>query len=190
MDYILLEPDEIVETNRWFRNSVMSNSIESRKVTRHFAGGDSSGGIEYTLNCQYGKFMVMFPDKERWNERIPNLFSLNPKGSDYTSDVEINIPVGLNRSVGGCFVKNTDEILICNRGVFTSYKSSIRKEISLQHFKDSIIHVQDGDRESDIIMIANLTESDFIDQLALFTKELKKLKFKIKVEIQNNNPHY
>jgi len=190
MDYILFEPDEIIETNRWFRSSVISNSIDNRRVTRHFAGGDSSAGFEYTLNCKNGKFMVMFPDKELWNERIPNLFSLNPKGSDYTSDVEINIPLGLDRSVGGCYVKSGDAILICNRGKFTSYKSSIQKEISLNHFKDSIIHVQDGDRESDVIMIANLTNPDFIDQLALFTKELKKLKFKIKVEIQNNRPQY
>jgi hypothetical protein len=130
----------------------------------------------------------MIPDD--WGERIPLLFTLNPKLSNFTSDVEINIPLGLNRSVGGCFVKEGEEILICNRGKFTSFKSSIPYKVSLEFFKDSLISVDDAGKDANVIQISELNSSSLVDEIAIFIKELKKLKFKIKIDSQNKGLPY
>ena len=121
----------------------------------------------------------MIPDND-WGGRIPLLFTLNPKTSSFTSDVEINMPLGLNRSVGGCFVKDNGALLICNRGRFTSFKSSIPKQTSLEFFKDSIIAVEDYDKSSEMIFIANLQSKDLVEQIASFVNQVKCLKGGIK----------
>jgi hypothetical protein len=131
----------------------------------------------------------MIPDKER-NERVLLLFTVNPSTTNLSSDVEINLPLGLDRTVSGCFVKNGKNLLICNRGRFTSFKSSIPPKIKLDYFKDSIISVDDFDQQSEVIYIANLCSPELIEEITAFVKKVKHLKFKVKLDYQNKVKPY
>ena len=115
---------------------------------------------------------------------------MNPSTTNLSSDVEINLPLGLDRTVSGCFVKNGKNLLICNRGRFTSFKSSIPPKIKLDYFKDSIISVDDFDQQSEVIYIANLCSPKRIEEIIAFVKKVKHLKFKVKLDYQNKVKPY
>jgi len=131
----------------------------------------------------------MIPDKER-NEQVLLLFTVNPSTTNLSPDVEINLPLGLNRSASCCFVKDGKNLLICSRGRFTSFKSSIPPKITLDYFKDSIIAVEDFDQHFEVIYIANLSSTKLIEEIIAFVKKAKHLKFKVKLESQNKVKPY
>lgn len=189
MKNVITDPAKIEEAVSHIKSQVIKLAVKNKKTEKHFPGGLSTSGFEYKVPCSLGFLYVMLPDKY-WNERIPLLFTLNPKSSNFTSDVEINMPLGLDRSVGGCFIEDGNDILICNRGRFTSFKSSIPINTSLTFFKDKVISVNDGGKDAEVIYIANLKSTECIDQIAAFVKKLKALKFRTKLDDQNNSLPY
>ncbi|HPT71564.1 MAG TPA: hypothetical protein PLE74_04725 [Candidatus Cloacimonadota bacterium] len=175
MKTVLIEPQDIRRAINEFKDQITKGAVSTKRKETHFPGGAHTVGTEYTLTCSLGKLFVMIPDRD-WGERIPLLFTLNPKTSNFTSDAEINIPLGLNRRVGGCIVEEDSAKFICNRGRFTSFKSSIPKQASLEFFKNSIISVVDGDKDANLICIADLSSPNLVEEIASFVNELKVLK--------------
>lgn len=189
MKTILTEPQDIRSAVNQFKDQIIKSSTSNKKTQKNFSEGASTIGIEYSIPCQQDILYVMIPDKE-WKERVRLLFTLNPRTTNFTSDVEINLPLGLDRSISGCFVKDGDDMLICNRGRFTSFKSTISMKITLKYFKDSVIAVDDFDKQSEVIYIANLSSLTLIEEIIAFVKKVKQLKFKIKLDFQNKGMPY
>ena len=186
MKEILIEPQRIRDAINQFRNIITKSAIETKRAPRTFRGGGYTVGVEYTLESSLGKFLVLLPDEDRWSEGVvPHLFNLKPKGNNYTTDVELNIPMGLDRSVGGCYIIDDKNLFIGNRGIFTVINSRVKKQVVMKCFEDLVVRVQDYDKESEIIEIASLSDDDCIEKLAKFTHRIKKLKFKIKIENQD-----
>jgi hypothetical protein len=183
MKTIIIDPQENRRVANLLKSQLERISVGKRERDVDFPGGSYSKCAEYLLPCSEGKLYAMIPGD--WGERIPLLFTLNPKIANFTSDVEINIPLGLNRSVGGCFVNDSEEILICNRGRFTSFKSSIPYKVSLEFFKEQLISVNDAGKDANVIYITNLSSPSLVDEISIFVKRLKKLKFRIKIDSQN-----
>lgn len=179
MKEIIIEPREVREAANQFRELIRKAAKSYIKKEMSFPGGGSSNGTEYTIEGTFGKLLVNIPDKP-WNERLPHLFVLNPKTKIYTSDLEINVYLGLNRFVSGCYVKFDEEISICHRGRFTIYKSPISKRKAFEYFEKRVITIEDGEKISEVIEIAKLSSPNLINQLAQFVKEVLLFKEHIK----------
>ena len=189
MKTILTELRDIRSAVNQFKDRIIKSATSEKKTEKNFSGGASTIGIEYSIPCQKDTLYVMIPDKER-NEKVPLLFTVNPSITSLSSDVEINLSLGLDRSVSGCFVKDGKNLLICNRGRFTSFKSTISRKITLKYFKDSIITVDDFNEQSEVIYIANLSSPTVIGEIIAFVKKVKRLKFIIKLDSQNKVKPY
>ena len=186
MKTILTESQSIRDAVNQLKNQIITLAVSNKRSGKNFPGGVSTKGNEYSIPCSLGSLFVMIPDND-WNERIPLFFTLNPKTSDFITDIEIYLPLCLDRSVGWCLVMDNTEILICNRGRFTSFKSAIPYKTSLTFFRDSVISVDDSGKDAGVISIANLKSPDCIEQIALFVKKIKVLKRRIKIEAQNKS---
>ena len=82
-----------------------------------FPGGSYSDCIEYAINCDEGLLYSMLPEAD-WKERVPFLFSLDPQVKNFTSDVEINLPLVLNRSVTGCLIRDGISVPVLTTATF------------------------------------------------------------------------
>jgi hypothetical protein len=189
MKTILTEPKDIRNAIDQFKDQIIKFATSQKKTEKNFQEGASIIGVEYCIPCHADTLYVMIPDKER-NEKVPLSFTVNPSIASLASDVEINLPIGLNRSVSGCFVKDGKNLLICTRGRLTSFKSSIPTKITLNYFKDSIIAVEDFDQQFEVIYIANLNSPKVIEEIIAFVKKVKHLKFKVKLDSQNKAKPY
>ena len=189
MKTILTEPKDTRSAVNQLKDRIIQFSTSQKKTEKNFHKGASIIGIEYSIPCHKDTLYMMIPDKER-NERVSLLFTVNPSITSLTSDVEIDLSLGLDRSVSGCFVKDGKNLLICNRGRFTSFKSTISMKITLDYFKDSIIAVKDFDQQSEVIYIANLSSPKLIEEIIAFVKKVKRLKFIIKLDSQNKVKPY
>ncbi|MEI6887642.1 MAG: hypothetical protein ACOYM0_05740 [Bacteroidales bacterium] len=189
MKTILTEPKDIRNAVNQFKDQIIKSATSQNKSKKNFHVGTSVLGIEYAIICHTDNLHVMIPDKER-DERALLLFTLNPSTTNLSSDVEITLPLALNRSISGCFVKDGKNLLVCNRGRFTSFKSVIPSKITLDYFKDSIIAVNDFDRQSEVICIANLCSPNLFEEIIAFVKKVKHLKFKVKLDSQNKAKPY
>ena len=177
MKKVLIEEREIKDAIKLFRKKIQTEL--SGPIERDFAfpGGGTTKGKEYHAPTKYGKLTVSFPNDYSWNNnRIPHLLNLNPPNGKHSPDVELNIALKLNRNISGCFVKKDNELWVCSRGQFTSYKSAIKKVDAFSHFQKWIITVEDDKKESDIIPIAALSYPSVGDQLANFVNQVKILK--------------
>jgi len=189
MKTILTEPKDIRSAIDQFKNKIIKSAISEKRTEKNFQEGASISGVEYCIPCHTDTLYVMIPDKER-NEKVLLFFAVNPSTTNLSSDVEINLPLGLNRSVSGCVVKDGKNFLICNRGRFTSFKSTTPAKITLDYFKDSIITVEDFDQQFEVIYIANISSPKVIEEIIAFVKKVKHLKFKVKLDSQNKVKPY
>jgi hypothetical protein len=179
MKELIYEPKEVQSAVNQFRRLIIAASETPEKKEMNFPGGGNSMGIEYKIDLKPDPLIINIPEKP-WNGRYPHLFVLNPGKGNYTSDLEINIYLGLNRAVSGCFVKSEKDISICHRGRFTIFKRAISKSTALSHFENKVITIDDGGKTSEVIEIVNLSSPDMTTQLAKFVKEVINFKKKIK----------
>ena len=169
-----MEEREIRGAIELFRNKIQNEFSSPTERDFAFPGGDTAKGKQYHTQTKYGKLTVTFPDEYSWNSnRIPHLLNLNPSEGIQSPDVELNFPLKKNRYISGCFVKKDNELWICSRGKFTSYKSAIKKEDVFSHFQKWLITVVDDEKENDIIPIASLSFPSISEQLANFVNQVK-----------------
>jgi hypothetical protein len=189
MKTTLTEPKDIRNAINQFKDQIIKSATSQKKTEKNFHEGTSIVGIEYSIPCHTDTLYVMIPDKER-NERVLLFFTVNPSTTNLSPDVEINLPLGLDRTVSGCLVKDGKNLLVCNRGRFTSFKSVIPMKITMEYFKDSIIAVNDFDKQSEVIFIANLSSPRLLEEIIALVKKVKHLKFKVKLDSQNKAKPY
>jgi len=189
MKTILTEPKDIRSAVNQLKDQIIKSATSQKKTEKNFHEGTSIIGIEYSIPCHKDTLYVMIPDKER-NERVLLLFTVNSIITSLTSDMEINLPLGLDRTVSGCFIKDGKNLLICNRGRFTSFKSATPMKITLDYFKDSVISVNDNDKQTEVIFIVKLSAPKLLEEIIAFVKKVKQLKFKIRLDSQNKAKPY
>ena len=174
-----------------FREIIGDASFENEILQWAFPNGEKANLETYKLNTRHGTLGVGIP-KDQWNTRVPHLFTLSLDASTISPDVEINIPLTLDRRVSGVYVKNSSDIWLCSRGMFTAYRGKIKRELTFAHFDKWLLDVEDADKITSIIPIAALTSPDIANQIANFVLSVNDLKEKYKnqdiEEVSSTNP--
>ncbi len=169
-----------------FRKLIRDKAIESKELEWAFPNGEKAKLKTYSLSTSYGILGVGIP-KNKWNTRVPHLFTLSMDASVISPDVEINIPLNLDRKVSGVYVKNDKDIWLCSRGDFTAYRGKIKRDITFSYFNKWLLDVEDGEKIASIIPIAALSSPNIENQIASFVFSVNELKSRYK-NIEDKSP--
>lgn len=162
-----------------FRKIIKDASFDNEVLQWAFPNGAKDDLETYKLNTRHGTLGVGIP-KGQWNTRVPHLFTLSLDASTISPDVEMNIPLSLDRKVSGVYVRNGKDIWLCSRGMFTAYRGKIKRELTFSHFDKWLLDVDDADKTASIIPVAALTSPDIANQIANFVLSVNDLKEKYK----------
>src|SRR6056297_3175783 len=166
----------IQEAQRLFTRRVEEASARNEVLQLGFQGG----GLE-------AKTYVL-PDQGIWiaiseiGRRYWNALSLgDPAKDDLSIVVEVNPPKsGLDRRVSGLFVEDASgNIHLAHRGRVGGGRKGIGKTAFREWFPEPFTTIHDGDTGASVIMIGNLHDADFLEQLAEFTGRVAKFKREI-----------
>jgi len=171
---ILTNVTEIKKSISMFR-SLLAKAAEGRKLMEWtFPDGERGSFSTFTLGTTEGTLLVGIPD--RWGNRVPHLFYIKREGRALSPDVELNIPLGHDRSVSGAYLRNSKDIWLCHRGTFTSFRGRVPRQIAFQYFNKWLVEAYDENTLIQIIPIAALSSPTIVEDIAQFVQAVISLK--------------
>ncbi|MBK8202613.1 MAG: hypothetical protein IPK68_09965 [Bdellovibrionales bacterium] len=180
--FVIEKKKEILAALASFKSAIRKSCIKLGKRQMMFPGGGVADSVEaFGCTTKHGQLVVGFPDED-WGTRVPIFLNLNPPEKKYAPNVEINIPLEDNRSVSGCFVidRARHTIVVASRGILTSNKSRISKDLVYAYFKDWLFESTDSDVDSQLISVGVVNSSRLTEDLAEYVAAVNRLKEKIK----------
>jgi hypothetical protein len=151
---------------------------EKKKREWTFPNGERAKFETFSFSTTEGTLLVGI--HERWNNRVPHLFCLEREGRALSPDVELNIPLGLDRSVSGAYLRNKKDVWLCTRGSFTSFRGKIKRDVTFDFFDKWLVDVSDDGKDASVIPVASVSSPTMIDDLAQFVQAVISLKEDIK----------
>jgi len=167
-----------------FRANIKRSFSGPMRVTFTFPGvSEQMAGNQYRQLTEHGELTITFPDEEVLNNRMLHFACLGQdRQGAFSPDVEINIPLGLDRRVTTCCVQGGESVLICSRGRVTAYMAAIKKSITLEFFHDWLIPVLDGRKSIEVIPITTVDSRSLAEDIGRYVRHVKMLKDSFKRE--------
>ncbi len=157
-----------------FRSILAKTAEEKKRRQWTFPNGDKFVFETFSLKTTEGILLVGIADK--WRNRVPHLFCLEREGRALSPDVEINIPLGIDRSVSGVYIRDGKDIWLCTRGSFTSFRGKIKREVAFKHFDKWLVEVLDDGKSGHVIPVASISSPTIFEDIAQFVQALISLK--------------
>lgn len=178
MREILTKDTEIKKSISKFRSILANKATERKKREWTFPNGERDKFQTFSLLTTEGTLFVGIHD--RWNNRVPHLFCLEREGRALSPDVELNIPLGIDRSVSGVYLRDTKDVWLCTRGGFTSFRGKIKREVAFKHFEKWLVDVSDDGKYARVIPVASLSSPTMVEDIAQFVQAVISLKEDLK----------
>jgi len=92
--------------------------------------------------------------------------------------VEINIPFQLNRRVSGLYAKdmNSKKVCLFHRGRLAGGRKGIGKKAFLEWYPKDTIDVIEDDQVIEALLVTNLQDESFIDDLSKFVEQVSEFR--------------
>lgn len=171
---IITDEERVKKTVETFRAYITDHFDGPTNKEYAFPHGARVSLNAYSIDTQLGTLEVAVADN--WNERIPHLLTLNAPNGVYSPSVELNIPLRYNRRVSGVYIYNENDIWLCSRGIFTSYRGGIPKQKTFTFFRQWLIEVDDNKQRERVIPVAALSSKTLHEEMALFVTHVLQLK--------------
>ena len=132
--------------------------------------------------------VLWFPNQLFWvcvdpNERLMLgiLERIPERGKKVTVTLEIGIPdEGIYRYIPGAFAEDGfGNLLLVFRGGFGGGNKGVGRKAFLQKFQGEILTVIDGDRQTDVALVAALGSIHFLDQFKFFLREVQRMRMEL-----------
>ncbi|MGP8024403.1 MAG: MrcB family domain-containing protein [Methanobacterium sp.] len=137
-----------------------------------FQGGAEEGEIYWSDELKIWLSTRKISDSRYWNG-----FGVAKPVEDggYTITTEINFPIeGIVRRVAGAFVKDeNNEIYVVHRG---KLGGNFSKKFFDENYNGDWTHIQDGDRESQVVLIGGLNDPKLPEKVSEFVYEVNRMK--------------
>jgi energy-coupling factor transporter ATP-binding protein EcfA2 len=171
---VVEDESEIRKCQELFLNSIIEHSEETFNIKVGFPGGQEDEEKTYWSN-ELGMWIqpIEIEYSRYWHGF--GLEKPNPKKSS-TIICEINFPIkGINRRVAGVIAKDSnDDYYILHRGKLGGNYSKTNFE---ENYKGKWTLVQDGDRETRMVLIGKLNDSNLPYNVRDFVKEIYEIKY-------------
>ena len=175
MREILTRKRDIAAAVGRFRRAVAAHSASVRRAEWIFRDGKRMLLSTYTIDTRAGRLLVGLPAKA--SDPTPHLFRLDREEGDLAPDVELNVPLTLDRKYSGVYARAMDgSLCLCTRGVFTAYPGRVPRELAFLHFEKWLIDVVDDGARGRVIPVAALDAPTLGDDLVEFLGAVMALK--------------
>lgn len=147
----------------------LSNKTVSAKAG--FQGGQESGEVHWS-----DVLGIWLMTRKIENSRYWNGFGIHEPSEDagLTITAEINFPIkGIDRRIAGTFVTDGNEIYVAHRGKLGGNYS---KKFFDENYHGKWTKIQDGDRESEVVLIGSLNDPNFPENVRDFIFEVARIK--------------
>lgn len=172
---ILNEEKNIREAQLAFEKSIVSKS-EKVDTKIGFPSGQLHASVFWLRRADLWAYFGFPPFEKQSQRRYWNIFGFGKPEAVANIVCEINFPVrGIDRRVGGGFVE-AGGLYVLHRGIFNAYRGRIANDFIYKNFRGRWVTVNDGDRNSNLLMIGKLSDQDFIDNLRHFVEETFRVK--------------
>ena len=184
----LVATKEIEVAVRAFRKRLLEAADDNSNLDWLFPNGERVTCPTYNLDTCYGRIQVGLHDD--WDTRIAHLLRFVKEPGSLSSDLEINIPPMLDRRVSGLYVESDNELWLCSRGVFTSFRGRIPKNLVQAYFFKWLMDVDDGGRNATVIPVVSIDSPSLKDDIATFLHAVVSLKEEFKKNPSAGPEHF
>ena len=152
MREILTRKRDIAAAVGQFRRTIAAIAAPPRKAEWVFPNGERLNVNTYVVSTRSARLFIGLP--LRAAGRIPHLFHLDRDEPALTPDVELTVPVGLDRRQSGVYVRDDAITLLATRGSFSASRGKIPRERVFRYFAKWLIPARDGAEEAMVIPVA------------------------------------
>lgn len=165
------DADEIEAAQNRFVDLIKSHTTKIVKGRAGFQGGAEEGAMHWSDDLK-----IWLCSRKIENSRYWNGFGVEEpvegRGSAITT--EINFPIeGITRRIAGAFVKDQDEIYVVHRGKLGGNYS---KKFFDENYQGEWTTIQDGDRESEVVLIGSLNDPKLPEKVSQFVHDVDRMK--------------
>lgn len=172
---VLDKASDLLEAHRRIREAFKASGAQGMIRNVGFPGGNMDVKIQWAKQLGIWHASLVFPGDRLWN----GFGTTPPQGKKSLSLVcEINFPThGIDRRVGGVVVSNgRGELILGHRGKIGGGKVGVSKTAFWELFEGKRLTVQDGDRESEIAVVADFGSPRFLKQLRAFVFDVQEIR--------------
>lgn len=168
---------EIAKAQESFASDVRSHSSKAVDVTIGFQSGNTDREVLWLPDMGFWAHLGDPPRGKSQGNRYWNVFGLGEPYGMVPITCEINPPrEGINRQVAGAFATDAEgKIHVLHRGILNAGGRVPKAEVR-RSFRWHWALVDDGDRTSKVMPIAEIGSGDFIFVLRDFIREVARFK--------------
>lgn len=170
---VVEDESEISKAQSIFEDQIKNLANKTITARAGFQGGQEEGTMYWS-----NELGIWFQSRKIEDSRYWNGFGLEEpeEGKGYTIVCEINFPIkGIKRAVAGAIAKDSkNDYYILHRG---KLGGNFSKKIFDENYKGDWTLVQDGDRETEMVLIGKLEDPKLPYNVRDFVKEINKIKY-------------
>ncbi len=170
---VVEDETEISQAQSIFEDQIKNLANKTITARAGFQGGQEEGTMYWSNDLG-----IWFQSRKIEDSRYWNGFGLEEpeEGKGYTILCEINFPInGIRRAVAGAIAKDSNnDYYILHRG---KLGGNFSKKIFDEKYKGDWTLVQDGDRETEMVLIGKLNDPKLPYNVRDFVKEINKIKY-------------
>ena len=174
---ILTDERQIASTQKTFEEVVAGVSDECIQVDIGHPNGHLKDQVYWVSSAGLWAYFGFPPNEKLPDKRYWNVFGLGKPAESISIMCEINPPVrGIDRRPAGAFAEDGGELYVLHRGNFNAFRGRIPNAFTRSYFNGTWISVADGDRDSELLKVGELSGRDFVGALRNFVAEAGRLK--------------
>jgi hypothetical protein len=185
MREILTRKREIAAAVGSFRRAIADIAPTPRKAEWTFPNGERLTLTTYALATRSARLMVGLP--LRAAGRVPHLFHLERDEATLTPDVELTVPIALDRRQSGVYVRDGAATLLATRGSFSASGGKIARERVFRHFAKWLLPARDGNAQASVIPLVAVDSPTLGADLMAFVRAV--ILFKIALRDGESDEH-
>ena len=169
---VIEDAKEIENAQNKFIEIIKARATSIVRGRAGFQGGAEEGEMYWSDELKIWLSTRRINDRRYWN----GFGVVKPiEGGGYTITTEINFPIkGIVRRVAGAFVKDENsEIYVAHRG---KLGGNFSKKFFNENYSGNWTHIQDGDRESQVVLIGRLNDRKLPEKVSEFVYEVNRMK--------------
>ncbi len=174
---ILDDRTEIERAQQAFEKAVSAVARKVRTQIGYPSGHLDDAPVYWIASADLWAYFGLPPGGKSPGMRYWNAFGLGNPATPVSIRCEINPPVqGIDRRPAGAFGRSRDNLYILHRGNFNAYRGRIPQDFVRANFDGKCISADDGDRDSELLMVGKLEDPRFVYDLRDFVKAAIRLK--------------
>ena len=167
-------------------SAFQKHGVKRVKAHLGYQGENKDVGLLWAVDLGIWYAPEVIPGSRYWNA----FGTKEPLGSSVPITCEVNLPLhGIDRRIGGAAASDEQgHAILVHRGRIGGGRKGIGAELFWSHYEGEWLTVWDGDRNTDVAAVAELSSPRFARQIQFFVHEVERIKALVSDRQQNGKP--